>query len=64
MKSIILNKKTVLELKPRVQFVVFKFLCVDYLAFCKKGKQYFKVENWYILTQSKYIYLGRAAGDL
>lgn len=23
----------VLDLKPRVHFVVFKFLCVDYLAF-------------------------------
>lgn len=47
MKSIILNKKkknAALELKPRVQFVVFKFLCVDYLAFCKKENSISKLK--------------------
>lgn len=65
MKSIILknNKK---ELGAEAQGT----LCCVQIPVCwlsgflKKGKHYFKVENWYILTQGKYIYFGRDVSDL
>lgn len=65
MKSIILNnnkKSFVAEAQGTLCCVQIPVCWLS--VFLQKGKHYFKVENWYILTQSKYIYFGRAVSDL